>query len=791
KSNYQSCLLEIKSESSDKIWSDFAISQLRGLAQCSTFPDLVAVFEEKSPRFVKAKSPYSEETNEKFKLIRKKFKERFKNEPQMTLAVVETNKWIESLFLDFYPLFRKEKSKLGVLSVQDLETIGSEILANHEEVAKNFSKDWDYWMIDEYQDTSPKQVMILDKLADGRPQFIVGDPQQSIYIFRGARKEVFEDRENQLEEYQRELKLINYRSDPSLLCFINDLIRPLPGEFSPMEPKESPLEAKIVGEILISNDEESELISIVKKLRELSSDGVALKDICILANKNSELSKIARILREFAIPFQQHAAAGFMKRREVQDFLAYGRFLVNPFDQENLIHVLRTPIFRMSDQALLVIRNSKNKIWHELQKSDELAARELILFYNLSRDRGISYALGDVVKRMVSLSYIGDPSGRREANLWKIYSTLKQEEHRAGFSFLDFFDNNKSEMNVDSDDGEGDAISALEPNRVQLMTIHKSKGLEFPYVIVPFLSKPHKSLNRSSLIIENGIFSMGVADEEGESPRKSFMHYEVTDRVRRSEEEEHFRKFYVACTRAEKYLILTTQDQNRDGSWWNAIELKKSCGKHSSQNFSYVVRSEDWKAETTQSQRSTDSAVREQLKLNSMELQRVSVTSLLETGEAKEGQAPDSGDVIKRLGAVSRGTLVHSLLERAIYLKGEYRPLLEGLKNLDDREALERALEYTLSLNEPPMGELLKVGKSEWGFVNEKDGKLIEGQVDLWGVVDGTIWILDYKTGSERYLEKAFSQLEIYKESIEIFLKEKRPTKLAVVYPFSRKSFVR
>ncbi|MCB0384050.1 MAG: UvrD-helicase domain-containing protein, partial [Bdellovibrionales bacterium] len=139
----------------------------------------------------------------------------------------------------FHDRFTQHKRQSGQLEMADLELLARDSLRRFPQVGEAFSQEWDYWLIDEFQDTSPLQVELLDLLIDERKAFVVGDPQQSIYLFRGARSEVFQERWHSIGAKggdQRE-KVVNYRSEPSLLLFFNDVFRGLGSQFKPMEPK--------------------------------------------------------------------------------------------------------------------------------------------------------------------------------------------------------------------------------------------------------------------------------------------------------------------------------------------------------------------------------------------------------------------------------------------------------------------------------------------------------------------------------------------------------------------------
>ncbi|MGZ5279421.1 MAG: UvrD-helicase domain-containing protein, partial [Pseudobdellovibrionaceae bacterium] len=192
------------------------------------------------------------------------------------------------------------ESKLfsGEITMQDLETLSLTLIRRHPEAAQSFSKQWDYWLVDEYQDTSPVQVELLRALSGQSKSFVVGDPQQSIYLFRGARSEVFSQRETEVEKAKGILfsKLTNYRSKPELLEFFNFFFSGMSPQFQKMKPKAEPEKNPdfSVAELFEvvedpESDRDTELEAVLFRCQELIAQGVPLEKICVLFRSNRDL----------------------------------------------------------------------------------------------------------------------------------------------------------------------------------------------------------------------------------------------------------------------------------------------------------------------------------------------------------------------------------------------------------------------------------------------------------------------------------------------------------------------
>ncbi|MEN0058290.1 MAG: UvrD-helicase domain-containing protein, partial [Bdellovibrio sp.] len=441
------------------------------------------------PQFRKATPPFSSSLHDELEELRERV-DKLLEEPRYRPAFWQRHERNCSLFERLARLFREDflKSKLeqGLLAMSDLESLAYLILKNNPETAQRFSEEWDFWMVDEYQDTSPVQVELLRQLIGARPAFVVGDPQQSIYLFRGARSEVFQEKMAEIAAQGGEVReqLVNYRSSPEVLHFFNHYFTRLSSQFAAMTPgpdkKGSGVEHPVV-QVLRAEaaNEESEdgaspeVLTVVARIQELLQEGLSPEQICVLGRTHKSLEDVAKIAQEYGVPLQLHSGSGFYERREVLDALALLRFLVNPHDNANFVALLRSPWLRVRDSELITYcHHSQHSFWWEAQAALKSVSvqhplsvlRELLV---LSESKGLSWTLK---KALIQLGFFDyairmDSSGRREANLWKVLSLLSQEERRPGFNFLDFLDASLESLSVDEGSEDADATPVVEPKR--------------------------------------------------------------------------------------------------------------------------------------------------------------------------------------------------------------------------------------------------------------------------------------------------------------------------------------
>lgn len=749
---------------------------------------------------------------------------------------------LERLSQEFTRLFTKEKLAQGQLEIADLELYAMSCMRQHSQTVRAFAQEWDYWLIDEYQDTSPFQVELLRHLTGDRPQFIVGDPQQSIYLFRGARSEVFAEKTKEISDGGGALRslTVNRRSRPELLLFMNDFFASLKPRFQAMDPfipEGKVLEAKrVVARIFIPDEIESlaettdettdetteletssktkaddalraatrEMKGVVAHIQGLVASGVALEDICVLGRTNRVLSEVALWLSRYHIPTHVHVAAGFYDRRETRDALALLRFLVNPFDNANLIELLRSPWFMIPDRTLVELTIERpESVWEALQKAGSLSSelssvsrlRELL---QQSRKMGLSEAfrVGLVESGFVDLSHEHDVSGRRESNIWKLMARLKAEERQPGFNPLAFIAGSLGRLSVDDSQSEGDAVASVEPARVNLMTVHASKGLEFKHVILPQMGKEPKLTVSESFTYHEELNKWAFRIPLGEDGKMTASLAERIwlEKFQKHEIEEHARVLYVALTRAVETVFMSWTGQPKRNSWAEMVKLDLAEGIHATESYQYEVsRSEP----VVQMIHLSDEALLTPRRkwqeggANATQVS-VSVTEILDQKSGVHLISQTNADVSRRLSVASEGSLVHRLMELLKYPSQDRLTKLiqKWFPGREDRVLA--AVEFVRELKNPPLLEIIKNGEVEYGFAFVENGSLIEGQIDLWGRTDaGQLWIVDYKTGGLQYKQKAFDQMMLYAMALRRsgLVGDGEKIQLMAVYPFEEQVF--
>lgn len=670
-----------------------------------------------------------------------------------------------------------EKARRSELSLQDLELWTLKILNSHPESGRQFGEQWDYWMIDEFQDTSPLQVRVLSALVGDRNEFVVGDPQQSIYLFRGARSEVFAQKERTvLSGGGKNSQLMkNYRSSPKLMNFLNRfLVEFNPRQFAPMEIGGSADKDLSGTQVLFWNlakdSEKTENAAILARAQELLRQGIAAEKICVLGRGNKDLRAFAALAEAHGVPTRFSGAAGFAERREVRDALAFLKFLVNPHDNLSLMCLLRSPWFYVPDPDLAKLRFSsaggKTSYWQtavsvlaagSLEAASLESLKTLKTSLRLADEKALTQAwVGELLaKGFIDQSLKLDASGQRESHFWRLLADLKFQEREPGFNVLKWIEQIEiGQITDEKSDDEAPAV--IEPSRVQVMTIHASKGLQFEHVIIggagsaSFKKKPG-AFKEDEMA---GRYSLGVRGVESGKWLNSRWAHQQMEMAKTREIEEFDRFLYVAMTRAIQSVSVIWKREVK-GSWmerrpsWSRVEEGLHLIAESAPAFEVEVRTADPVVEVFERASGVALTLREPWKVE-------------EPLRERERELVEASGW-SRFEKIQTGVDIHRSLE-----------LLQGDWDYDDSSEMLVLKKKLSQISDLSMKDLIQQGFVEWAFmvkIPPRSGEHAEtwssGRIDLWGVLHDqvgvpTVWIVDYKTGSSRSREKAITQLKIY-----------------------------
>jgi len=502
--------------------------------------------------------------------------------------------------------YTQKKNQKGFLDFEDL-LLYSEKIVKRDDVKIYLSERYQYFMIDEYQDTNETQynifIPILDYLKRGN-LFIVGDEKQSIYMFRGADLRIFNKTKDIINSANNDEGLLqlphSFRLSPKLTLFANRVFRELFSNpkliFNEVSYSEliCARQNSDEGEITFLIDDEleeseSEYKLIVKKILDLVSTGKAeFKDIAILARKRKSFVELESELLNLEIPYRIYGGKGFYQQQEIYDVYNYLLFLINPNSDESLVALLRSPFFMVSDSELFEIsKENGESFWNKLKNYSVGNLEIVTIIEQLNSDiqQSKSSEISVLIRNILTQSgYFAKSKSKRNgsqilANLDKLISTSIGFMNKGSVTIYDFVIYLKELIQKTEDESQANIGS--DENVVKLMTIHASKGLEFAVVfLIDANSGGVKDQVKSkdiSIDKELGILTKlpleNYFEEYSAAPIVGIHNY-ISEKKSIAEAK---RLLYVAVTRAENYLYVSATAKRKTDE---SLSVKKDSFLH-------------------------------------------------------------------------------------------------------------------------------------------------------------------------------------------------------------------
>jgi len=468
------------------------------------------------------------------------------------------------------------------------------------DMAKSISKQFGEILIDEYQDTNDAQDMLFEAISrDGKNLFTVGDVKQSIYSFRQARPEIFMKKSDEYPDYDGEScpsKIIlgkNFRSRKGVLGAVNYLFEYVMtrrfsgidyneneklyfGELYP-EDKEIPFEMHLICAPDVNAERDAAYIgSVINSMmnsgftvRDKNTDRPArYKDFCILLRSTKNKAEVyAKTLENMGIPAYAEKRSSLFDTTEISMFMSVVRTADNPSDDVAVLAAMYSPLYGFTPDELAVIRARHrgerlfNAVRLEAQSGDSHCIKfigDITVWRNMSAVLGVGEYIRNLLEltgfaRIVSAMPGGDA---RRTNLYMLAQLAEKYEDSGGSGtggFISYIDRSiKNGAQIPA----GGGVSP-EADVVRVMSIHKSKGLEFPVVILADCSSKFNETDFNSGMIINNESGLGMKIYEPENLKKydtlSYAAARITGR--RSMKAEELRVLYVAMTRAKEKLI--------------------------------------------------------------------------------------------------------------------------------------------------------------------------------------------------------------------------------------------
>lgn len=543
---------------------------------------------------------------------------------------------LHKVLLCFDGLFREEKRHRGIVSYNDIERYAYEILwqgGERTDVANSLAEMYAAVYIDEYQDVNSLQNKIFEALSRENNRFMVGDIKQSIYGFRSARPEIFADMKSEfppISEATGDRATVfmsrNFRCDEAIIDFVNsvfDKMFPLAGGNIGYEPGDRLVFSKAdraaseyirpsvclinKGGAQLGEEVVSEPRLVAMKIKELLTSGklndgspVKPSDIVIIVRNTTHSSEYVAALAEVGVPSVISDQKNFFLSREVLLALCLLNSIDNPRRDVYLAGLMCSPLYSFTPDDLYLIRHGgggetlyEDLVSYVSANPDFLKGVDFL--HSLSHYRAIAEGIGvdKLLYRLYTetgLLALAARSGGKD-NLMLLYDwarTFEAGSYKGLYSFLSFINSIVGERTT-FDDSRDSAESAA----VEIITCHKSKGLEYPIVFLAECGskfKNHDVANRLAFAEDFGI-SVRLRTPSGlalvNNPIQGIVNHYISEK----DYEEELRVLYVALTRARERLFVTGEcsTKKREDYERHTALLSKTLSSYSARTLTSYI----------------------------------------------------------------------------------------------------------------------------------------------------------------------------------------------------------
>lgn len=437
----------------------------------------------------------------------------------------------------------------NAMDFDDLLTLTFKLFQEHEDIRKKYADRFDFLLVDEYQDTNHAQMRIVMQLCKEKERVCaVGDDSQSIYSFRGANIDNILSFQSRFKEAKLFKLEQNYRSTQSIVEAANSLIKHNSNQIPKNVYSKNDKGERLIYKPAYSDKEEALIVCReIKRIKR--QDDCQYSDFAILYRTNAQSRSFEEEFRKQGIPYRIYGGLSFFQHKEIKDVIAYFRLVANPDDEEAFKRIINYPARGIGNTTLAKIAtcalDNHVSFWQVISSPEhyglgvnkgtlaKLESFRLMISGFVEKSASMNaFDLGDTIVKESGISADIYKSGSRDPedlarqeNLEELLGGMQsfveecREEGREQEAYLtDYLQGVALLTDLDSK-GDDD-----EP-RVSLMTVHASKGLEFPTVFVVGL--------------EENVFPSAIVST-----------------LRELEEER--RLLYVAITRAEKHCVLTS-----------------------------------------------------------------------------------------------------------------------------------------------------------------------------------------------------------------------------------------
>ncbi|HJJ30610.1 MAG TPA: UvrD-helicase domain-containing protein, partial [Methanocorpusculum sp.] len=681
-----------------------------------------------------------------------------------------------------------EKEHRGVLDFDDLIRKTRDLIKN-EEIRKTLNDRYRYILVDEVQDNDPTLTEIIQILC-GDPRennrlFIVGDVKQSIYLFRGADVSGFNDFQKAFPKAPVELDR-SFRTVPEIVGLVNHVFKTVfadpkerwdagYGELTAQRSQESGsvtvirLQAEKKEKVEISMRRETEALAswiydavTREKLTVYEKDGTTrpagFGDVAILIEARTHIDKLRHALGVYGVPYTEEKGYSFYEKQEVFDFTNLLKAIVYPEQDIPLYGVLRSPYFGISDAELCaasggnggpLIRRLKQYASAEPNSKVSRAVSELSRWNREIREEPFVPFLRRLIAESGILAVYGGLAFGREAaaNLEKLVHIARNRSSSRPFSVYEFLTIMDTCMEEEFNEREG-VVTDERDDRVKILTVHSSKGLEYPVLVLCFAGKTD-DLTVSGMMFDEKLGAGIPVKLPGEEKGKSVVIECLKSECKKKKFAERKRLFYVGMTRARDHLVICGTDGNKGPGSNSFLSMyDEGIGGYPYPPETFTEKIAEPKEQSWIRPKAPEGWCGQPMPKREEEKQPKHVTA------TKRRSTPSAAEE----SAMLRGTMLHEIFDG---IPADAAAKRYGASPEAGKEFAEK---YAAFLASPIMQNVQK-SYSEQQVAFSFEGTPLYGVIDrLVQYADGRWMIIDYKTGSP-----AKKEMELYEGQLAVY----------------------
>ena len=710
------------------------------------------------------------------------------------------------LYFKYYEAIKIEKE---VIDFSDMEHMALKLLKKFPNVANHYRSLFKEIMVDEFQDSNDVQDELVRLICRKDNVFRVGDVKQSIYGFRHALPQIMQSYKEKEDAYNKVIRFNkNYRSDATIVEFNNVLYEILMN----IEGFDSlPFKIEDLSEIGLDSQKENNqpiiFHALDPNLKTYEDERInkdiykaeyiaheilrqskyhEFKDFAVLVRSNAKMEVLKKVFEKYHIPYYMNQKSGFYESRSIQLLLSMLSALCDPENDFHFAAILTSIFFQFDSDSLAKLSQKKNKSYYQCIKEQMPQ-----LLNEFERIRNSSLTIHEMIQECFKWNQFYDTcSFQDQTNCDYFYELACDYEQNVScecINFLTYIDSLKDQQTAQTSTiGKND-------NVVRFMSIHNSKGLEFPIVYL-WATSNMKKMELSDMVLCDNELGIGINIMQFPYRNifKSYQRIAIEHKKNRDEIEEELRILYVATTRAKKQLhIVDFLDPKLDidhGITYSKINARKGTTSWILQSMNHLHQDHLFKIHYVDHLWETKPL--EKTRKETITLPKYKDEQVIEILSPSETESLDF-EVrplnFNKKDAAKRGTTYHAYLEH--------------LPNKQWNEAMIREIssQYHLDIDEKILSDLMKLNQNdilrslqntkiyhEYPFLVQDGNTVLHGYMDFLSIGD-KITLIDFKSDEVReekiLIERYTSQLMAYKNACQILFKDKKIQ--AYIYSFS------